>query len=116
MSLLNNNIDDSYNFSVNPMSDMNLPINVCENGLNNNSPYINILTGSTMTPTAILQFLSNMRNGFSNENGCEFLRKRQFIHDSQLAAGSSNPIGNPNHRYQEHAKLDFLTATIKNCC
>tara|TARA_R110000824_G_scaffold93950_4_gene227102 strand:- start:4181 stop:4843 length:663 start_codon:yes stop_codon:yes gene_type:complete len=103
---------------VDPMSDGDLLVGNCANGLNNNSPYITILTGSPLNPTAILQFLSNMRNGYTTQNGCDFLRKRQWRHHSDLfqTTASSSHIGNPNHREQKQAKLDFLTATIKNCC
>ena len=109
---------DNVENPVDPMSDGDLLVGNCANGLNNNSPYIPLLTGSPMTPTAILQFLSNMRNGYTTQNGCDFLRKRQFRHHSDLYQSNSSTmhIGNPNHRAQKQAKLDFLTATIKNCC
>lgn len=109
---------DNVENPVDPMSDGDLLVGNCANGLNNNSPYISLLTGSPMTPTAILQFLSNMRNGYTTQNGCDFLRKRQWRHHSDLSQTTTSTmhIGNPNHRAQKQAKLDFLTATIKNCC
>ena len=77
-----------------------------------------------MTPTAILQFLDNMRVGYNNaeanpnSSGCTFLKRRQFRHHSDLyqTTASDGYISSPNHRAQKQAKLDFLTATINNCC
>lgn len=116
--------DDNVVNPVNPMSSGTLSIGVCNNALNNNSNYISLLTGSPMSPTAILQFLDNMRTGYNNgeanpnSSGCNFLKRRQFRHHSDLyqTAASSSYISSPNHRAQKQAKLDFLTATINNCC
>ena len=116
--------DDNVVNPVNPMSNDTLSIGVCNNALNNNSNYISLLTGSPMTPTAILQFLDNMRVGYNkaeanpNSSGCTFLKRRQFRHHSDLyqTAASDSYISSPNHRAQKQAKLDFLTATINNCC
>ena len=116
--------DDNVVNPVNPMSNDTLSIGVCNNALNNNSNYISLLTGSPMTPTAILQFLDNMRVGYNkaeanpNSSGCTFLKRRQFRHHSDLyqTAASDSYISSPNHRAHKQAKLDFLTATINNCC
>ena len=116
--------DDNVVNPVNPMSNETLSIGVCNNALNTNSNYISLLTGSPMTPTAILQFLDNMRVGYNkaednpNSSGCTFLKRRQFRHHSDLyqTTASDSYISSPNHRAQKQAKLDFLTATINNCC
>jgi len=116
--------DDNVINPVNPMSNGTLSIGVCNNALNNNSNYISLLTSSPMTPTAILQFLDNMRVGYNNaeanpnSSGCTFLKRRQFRHHSDLyqTTASDSYISSPNHRAQKQAKLDFLTATINNCC
>ena len=116
--------DDNVVNPVNPMSNETLSIGVCNNALNTNSNYISLLTGSPMTPTAILQFLDNMRVGYNkaetnpNSSGCTFLKRRQFRHHSDLyqTTASDVYISSPNHRAQKQAKLDFLTATINNCC
>ena len=101
-----------------PFSETTLSIGTCPNPLNNNSNYISILTGSPMSTTGLMQFLNLMRNGYNNKGGCRFLRKRQWRHHSDLAQtpASSSHISSPNHRAIKQAKLDFLTATINNCC
>lgn len=116
--------DDNIINPVLPMSSGTLSIGVCNNALNNNSNYISTLTGSPMTPTSILQFLDNMRTGYANgeanpnSSGCNFLKRRQFSNHSDLSEtiASSSYISAPNDRAQKQAKLDFLTATINNCC
>jgi hypothetical protein len=107
-----------------PMSAGSLSFGNCPNPLNHNSSYINILTQSPMTTIGVMQFLNLMRQGFQrgednpNSSGCNFLRKRQFKHhnDLQQSPASSTHISAPLHRQQKQAKLDFLSATIANCC
>tara|TARA_R110000787_G_scaffold224979_4_gene332966 strand:+ start:36 stop:824 length:789 start_codon:yes stop_codon:yes gene_type:complete len=117
-------VDDNIVSPIIPMSSATLSIGICNNALNNNSNYISLLTGSPLNPTHILQFLDNMRNGYANgeanpnSSGCNFLKKRQLNHNQDLNLPISNAgyISSPNHRAQKQAKLDFLTATINNCC
>ena len=105
-----------------PMSETTLTIGKCNNPLNSNSPYMNILIGSPMTTQHILQFLNNMRTNFPSRNGqvreCRFLRKRRDHHQMELniQPSGSGYISAPNHRAIKQAKVDFLTATINNCC
>jgi len=117
-------VDDNIVNPVLPMSSGTLSIGICNNALNNNSNYISILTGSALNPTHISQFLDNMRIGYANgetnpnSSGCNFLKRRQLNHnkDLNLTIASEGYISSPNHRDQKQAKLDFLTATIDNCC
>lgn len=112
-----------YNPRNNPLTpttatDSGLEIGSCLNPLNNNSTYISILTGSIMPVTGILTFLDNMRSGYNrgesnpNSSGCRFLRLRQTHHINEL----NGTITSPNHIAIKQAKVDFLTATINNCC
>lgn len=112
-----------YKTKNNPLAptmatDSGLEIGCCVNPLNNNSTYISILTGSIMPVTSILTFLDNMRAGYNNSennpnsSGCRFLRLRQTHHLNEL----NGTITSPNHKAIKQAKVDFLTATINNCC
>jgi hypothetical protein len=105
-----------------PWSNTTLTIGTCNDPLNSNSTFISILTGSPMSPTGIMQFLDNMRTGFNKfptqARGCKFLENRKKLHMKHLASPpqSASYVGAPNHRAIKQAKVDFLTATINNCC